>query len=261
MWIIRSLYKIFAFFGIDFKVLILTIIRLPRFFISFIQFTNKKKNDKFKVKNFYPCIHDVFDKSGIATGHYFYQDLYVAQKIFLNNPISHFDIGSRIDGFVTHVASFRNINLFDIRVLNDFNPNVKFHQLDLMKDLPNDFKNICDSLSCLHTLEHFGLGRYGDEIDPFGYIKGIENMTKILAISGILYFSVPIGSQRIEFNAHRVFSIKYLLELFLPNFELLEFAYVNDDGFLIIDAVLSEDNINNNFGCNYGCGIFTFKKL
>jgi hypothetical protein len=31
----------------------------------------------------------------------------------------------------------------------------------------------CDSLSCLHALEHFGLGRYGDPIDPRGHEKGI----------------------------------------------------------------------------------------
>ena len=76
--------------------------------------------------------------------------------------------------------------------------------------LPNDLINYYDSISSLHAIEHFGLGRYGDPIDYYGFEKAIDNISKLLEISGHFYFSVPIGPQRIEFNAHRVFSIKFL---------------------------------------------------
>jgi len=62
-------------------------------------------------------LDDRFDQSGTASGHYFHQDLLVASRIFINNPEKHVDIGSRIDGFVAHVASFREIEVFDIRSL------------------------------------------------------------------------------------------------------------------------------------------------
>jgi hypothetical protein len=75
------------------------------------------------------------------------------------------------------------------------------------------YKNYCDSISSLHAIEHFWLGRYGDRIDINGYIKGLNTIYWMLKKWGIFYFSVPIGPQRIEFNAHRVFSLKYLVEL------------------------------------------------
>jgi hypothetical protein len=79
--------------------------------------------------------------------------------------------------------------------------------------LPEDMKGCCDSLSSLHAIEHFGLGRYGDPIDINGHLKAITNLHLMLKPKGKFYFSVPIGKQRIEFNAHRVFSIKYLIRI------------------------------------------------
>jgi len=75
------------------------------------------------------------------------------------------------------------------------------------------------------------------------------------------YFSVPIGNQRIEFNAHRVFSITYLLGLMEKRYDIDSFAYINDAQEFIADAVLDEASICENFGCRYGCGIFELTKL
>lgn len=170
-------------------------------------------------------------------------------------------MGSRVDGFVAHIASFRNIEVFDIRPLTSTVARIQFSQADLMKEIPVEKRGSCDSLSCLHTLEHFGLGRYGDSIDPNGYKTGFFNLLQLLQSGGILYFSVPIGPQRIEFNAHRVFSIQHLLDLFQKHsLEVLRFSYVNDGGNLIVDAPLSQELIQNNGDVEYGCGIFELKK-
>ena len=80
-----------------------------------------------------------------------------------------------------------------------------------MSEIPPGLAESTDSLSCLHALEHFGLGRYGDPVDYDGYLKGFDNLYRILKPGGRLYFSVPMGPQRIEFDAHRVFSMAYLL--------------------------------------------------
>ena len=119
----------------------------------------------------------------------------------------------------------------------------------------------CDSISSLHAIEHFGLGRYGDPIDYFGHIKAIKNITSMLKKGGFFYFSVPIGKQRIEFNAHRVFSIKYLLDLFEHNYSLISFSYVNDVGDLFENVELNQEEVSKNYGCTYGCGIFKLLKL
>ena len=65
--------------------------------------------------------------------------------------------------------------------------------------------NYCDSLSCLHALEHFGLGRYGDPVDPDSYRAGLANMARVLSPGGTFYLAVPVGQPRVEFNANRVF--------------------------------------------------------
>jgi SAM-dependent methyltransferase len=130
--------------------------------------------------------------------------------------------------------------------------------------LPEGMKNYCDSISALHSIEHFGLGRYGDPIDYFGHVRAIENITNILKPGGVFYFSVPIGKQRIEFNGHRVFSVSYLWSLLKNHYDLLSFSYVDNQGNFYKHVSFIEPAISNNFGCDYkigvGIGIFELKK-
>lgn len=215
--------------------------------------------ESFPFGKLYPCLQEKDQESGVLAEHYFYQDLYVARKVFQNNPVRHVDIGSRIDGFVAHVASFREMEVLDVRDLHLAIPGVRFTRADLSaKEFP--LADYCDSLSCLHALEHFGLGRYGDPIDYDGHLIGWENMFRMVKKGGKFYFSVPIGSQRIEFNAHRVFPIAYLLGLMEKRYDIDSFAYINDVQEFIADAVLDEASIRSNFGCRYGCGIFEMTK-
>jgi hypothetical protein len=157
---------------------------------------------------FMPCLHDRYAEGGVTNSEYFWQDLLVARAIHAANPAKHVDIGSRVDGFVAHVASFRAIEVFDVRPINATVPGVVFRQADLMNptSLPNtEGKGYCDSLSCLHAIEHFGLGRYGDPVNPLGYQRGIANMAQLLQFGGTFYLSTPIGQERVEFNANWVF--------------------------------------------------------
>ena len=93
-----------------------------------------------------------------------------------------------------------------------------------------------------------------------GHIEGLRNLTKLLAPNGTLYLSVPMGPQRIEFNAHRVFCLEYLLQLIEEWYEVVSFAYVDDRGDLYQKVKLEKQSIEDNFGCNYGCAIFELEK-
>jgi hypothetical protein len=208
----------------------------------------------------YPILDDAKAESGIGDKIYFFQDLYIAQEIFKANPARHVDIGSRVDGLIAHVASFREIEIFDIRPLNSKIRNVKFTKCDLMGELSPDLLGCTDSLSCLHAIEHFGLGRYGDPINANGHLAGFENLSKMVKSGGIFYFSVPLGSLRVEFNAHRVFSMDYLLKTVQRNFEIEKFAYVSDKGELHINIPWDGEAAKQNFNCKYGCAIFTLVK-
>ena len=90
------------------------------------------------------------------------------------------------------------------RPQNTKSTNIVFNQADLTS-LPDSLVNSCESISSLHAIEHFGLGRYGDKVDAKWHLKAIENIYQMLKPDGIFCFSVPIGKQRIEFNAHWVF--------------------------------------------------------
>jgi hypothetical protein len=185
--------------------------------------------------------------------------LLVARKVFERSPSHHVDVGSRLDGFVAHVASYRSIEVLDIRPVTKKVHNIVFHQFDLMNP-DGKFEACCDSLSCLHTLEHLGLGRYNDPIMVDGYEKGFNALWSILKPGGVLYLSVPIGKQRIEFNAHRVFAVNTILALAEGKFNLLDFSYVDDGGSLHEHITLTNDAIASSLDCWYGCGIFEFCK-
>lgn len=247
-------------FGFDGKKLYQSIAGLPRYFSDLKKFNKLRSGGNiFKFSQKYPILNEWREAAGITKGHYFYQDLYVAQQIFKNNPQKHVDIGSRIDGFVAHVASFREIEIIDIREVVDNIENVIFRKADLMI-LQEDMIEYTDSISCLHALEHFGLGRYGDPLDYYGYLKGLKSMTTMLRKGGRFYFSVPIGEQRIEFNAHRVFSVVYLIEILSADFKIESFSFVNDQGEFIKYPKMDVETLKNNFGCTYGCGIFELVK-
>ena len=220
---------------------------------------NKKSKKSYHLRFTMPCFDDKYSLKDVISGHYFHQDLLVARKIYQRNPHKHVDVASRIDGFVAHVAAFRAIEVLDIRYLKVDIPDIIFKQADIMS--PGiDMLQYCDSLSCLHALEHFGLGRYGDPIDLYGHAHGFENLYKILKTDGILYLSVPIGKERIDFNAHRVFAIDTILTMAENRFELIGFSYVDDGGDLHENATLGPKDISSNCSCNYGCGIFELKK-
>ena len=263
-YVIKRIYILFVRFGINPIAMYKFIIGIPFFikdiFIFFNQGYKSKEKSYFSIGLPFPILDERFKKSGSVSGHYFYQDLLVAQRIFENNPSVHLDIGSRVDGFVAHVASFRKIEVLDIRSSEAEVENIKFKRADLM-NFDNHLMNYCDSLSCLHALEHFGLGRYNDPIQFDGYLDGLDSIYKILKQGGTFYLSVPIGKQRVEFNGHRVFAVKYLLRLFQDKYIVDNFSFIDDKGNFNKNVEMNDIDIDNNFNCYYGCGIFEMTKL
>lgn len=129
-------------------------------------------------------------------------------------------------------------------------------------DLTNlkDFQdNSIESLSCLHVIEHIGLGRYGDTIDPEGDMKAINELKRICATGGSILFVTPVGRERIQFNAHRIYSYDTILRLFGEGFTLKEFSLVNDNHEFLekVDLDKAGEIVVKQY---YGCGCFWFIK-
>ncbi|MDD0815389.1 DUF268 domain-containing protein [Curvibacter sp. HBC28] len=207
-----------------------------------------------------PCLHDWYEEGGSTKNEYFWQDLLVARKIHQAQPSRHVDIGSRVDGFVAHVASFRTIEVFDIRPISTQIPGIVFRQGNLMSDTP-PAENYCDSISCLHALEHFGLGRYGDPVQPLGYRDGIRNLSRMLKTDGVLYLATPMGQPRIEFNAQNVFSPAMILAAAATyHLHPLEWLVIRN-GHEVSTLAITEANLAQVASERYALGLFTFKKL
>lgn len=205
------------------------------------------------INNLYPIYYDRYDNAGELPRHYFYQDLWAATKVFSSKVKHHYDVGSRLDGFIAHCLPFCTVTMIDIRPLNYKIPNLEFIQAN-GSDMESIKSNSITSLSCLHAVEHFGLGRYSDPIDPEGHIKAIKEFQRITKKGGSIYFGTPIGKQRLEFNAHRVFDPRYIVKLF-DTCTLVDFSAVDD-----MNTYLPNAKINNFIKVNYSCGLFHFKK-
>ncbi|MEI6335434.1 MAG: DUF268 domain-containing protein [Methylococcaceae bacterium] len=246
-------------FGIDPRIFLRSVRGLPVYLHDCAVFCK----DYTGTMTFKPCLHDRYQEGGTTKSEYFWQDLLVARWIFEAQPERHVDVGSRVDGFVAHVASFRDCEVFDVRPITTRIPGIVFKQADLMQ--PNDLLfaeegGYCDSLSCLHALEHFGLGRYGDPLDPQGYERGIANMAKLLKPGGLFYLSTPIGVERVEFNANRVFDPRTIIYCAVASgLQLQQLTMVGSDG-SVQQVHPNEDTLCELAQTRYNLGIFVFEK-
>ncbi len=223
-------------------------------------FKEKNEDPNFTCVEKKPMIYDKFEQAGTIDPHYYLQDIYIAKKIAKTNVKNHFDIGSRVDGFISHLLCFDiDVTIIDIRPLPQTVSGMKFIESNAT-ELSQIADNSISSISALHSIEHFGLGRYGDPIDPDGWKKALYAMQRVLANNGKLYVSVPISNNNIVyFNSHRIFSPKTIIESF-NELTLVEFSYIQD--FKI--STLTGNNIvkdleNINFTSS-DCGMFIFEK-
>lgn len=207
-----------------------------------------------RLRDLYPCLGDKTIETGFDR-HYVFHTAWAARVVSELRPKLHVDIGSSLY-FSSIASAFQPMEFYDYRPprLNLSGLSVK--EGDLMA-LPFEDDSV-ESLSCLHTLEHIGLGRYGDPIDPDGDLKAMRELCRALAPGGSLLLAVPMGKEpRIEFNAHRIYTYAQFLSYF-PNMELAEFSYIperEERGGLMRRA--SAADIKND---RYGCGCFHLRK-
>lgn len=211
----------------------------------------------------YPCLGDDAAQAGTWPAHYGHADLWAARRVVSVCKSSaswsgqtHFDVGSRLDGFVAHVlASGVPVTVIDVRPLSVTVRGLAYERDDATT-LATFPSGCISSLSAIHSLEHFGLGRYGDAIDPDAPSRALMSFARVLAPGGRLYLAVPIGRERVEFNAHRVFDPRTIPEACeMGPLTLREFAAIDDAGNFHEGA-----NPADYDGAEYACGCYLFTK-
>ncbi|MDD6157369.1 MAG: DUF268 domain-containing protein [Lachnospiraceae bacterium] len=219
------------------------------------------RESRFVIKryNMMPVYQDD-EIAAVTDQHYFLMDLYFSKIINERRPEMHFDIGSRVDGFIAQLLSAgRSVTLLDIRPFPIEIPNLKFVQTDATS-LNEIQDNSIGSISSLHAIEHFGLGRYGDSIDPYAWEKALMSIQSKVKRGGFFYLAVPIANHdEVYFNAHRVFEPKSIINV-LTEMELVSFAYISNYRIIVPNKELTIDLITEELG-EYDCGLFCFKKM
>lgn len=186
--------------------------------------------------------------------HYVYHVAWACRVVKDINPQVHVDFASSLH-FCTTISAFVPTKFYDYRPAKI--------NLQGLESLPGDLTkmafadNSIESLSCMHTIEHVGLGRYGDPIDYDGDLKAIAELKRVVKPGGSLLIVTPIGKPCIQFNGQRIFSYAQMLEYF-NGFELKEFSLIPDSdatGGLIRNAsgALADQQTS-------GCGCFWFIK-
>jgi SAM-dependent methyltransferase len=234
------------------------LIRFPKRVIRFFEFIGemisfRKNNDgRFSVKwsDMYPCLKDKLETTPFDQ-HYIYHPAWAARVLAKTLPEYHIDFSSKLE-FCTIVSAFVPVKFYDYRPANLNLSNLESSFGDLTNiALPDDSQ---PSVSCMHTIEHVGLGRYGDPLDPQGDLKAIAELKRIVKPGGDMLFVTPVGTPKIEFNGQRVYSYSQIIEHFAP-FKLIDFSLIPDIGSLIENA--DPELIKQQ---NYACGCFWFKK-
>jgi hypothetical protein len=234
------------------------LIRFPKRVLRFFEFIGemtrfrKLSDDRFTVmwKDMYPCLKDKIQTTPFDP-HYTYHPAWAAKILSQTKPEYHVDFSS-ILYFGTMLSAFVPVKFYDYRPAEIELDGWEGHFADLCKlDFPD---NTFASVSCMHTVEHIGLGRYGDKLDPQGDIKAINELQRVTRQNGDILFVTPVGEQRIEFNGQRVYGYQLILQLF-GECRLEEFSLIPDKGGIIRNAdpaLITRQK--------YGCGCFWFKK-
>lgn len=199
----------------------------------------------------YPCLADrtaatAFDR------HYIYHTAWAARILAQTRPETHTDISSTLY-FAGIVSAFVPVKFYDYRPADLRLSGLSSERADLQA-LPFDSGSL-SSLSCMHVIEHIGLGRYGDPLDPHGDLKAMAELARVLAPGGSLLLATPVGRPRVAFNAHRIYAHAQIVAA-LPGLALRQFALIPDTGPMVVDAAPTLADAQD-----YGCGCFWFNRL
>lgn len=216
--------------------------------------TLAKRGFSLSYDDLWPCLGDKTSETDFER-HYVYHLAWAARCVKQIAPAKHVDIGSRLF-FPTILSAFVPTDFYDYRPADIVLSNMGSYRGDLT-NLP--FKDDeLTSLSCLHTIEHIGLGRYGDPIDPDGDLRAIRELSRVVAPGGNLLIAVPMGEKmRIQFNAHRIYDYTHFVSYF-PGFRLQNFAYIPKESKreALIENATPQDIKDDDMGC----GCFWFVK-
>jgi SAM-dependent methyltransferase len=203
-------------------------------------------------RDWFPCLNDATSETGFEP-HYVLHTSWAARVLAKTKPKAHVSFGDSLY-FVGIASGFTSMTFCDIRKSGLPFRDIKEDSADLT-NLPASWTGTLQSISCMHVLEHIGLGRYGDTLDASGDRKAAAELARVLAPGGQLLMVVPMEDPpRVCFNAHRLYSYSQVMDLF-PDLSLLEFTLITNEGQFFENA-----DPRSLEGRKFSCGCFRYTK-
>jgi SAM-dependent methyltransferase len=141
-----------------------------------------------------------------------FECIFAARHLSQQKPEKLLDIGSYRHFILGLLAGYK-VTTIDIRDREAVSANETVLTTDAKQlAIPSSMFAVVVSLC---ALEHFGLGRYGDEIDLNADRKAVYEMIRVLKPGGALIFSTTItrAAPSIAFNAHRIYTHAMIQDL------------------------------------------------
>ncbi|MEH2267216.1 DUF268 domain-containing protein [Nostoc sp.] len=150
-------------------------------------------------------------------------------RLYESSSITVLDVGAAESLLSYELASFNySVTAIDIRPIALFHPNLKFVKTDICNPVlpPASF----DCVIALSTLEHIGLGWYGDKKGESYDIKAVQQISLLLKPEGIFILTVPYGKKALT-PVHRIYNQESLQKL-IQDFKIVQRSYgVRKDDF------------------------------
>lgn len=232
-------------------------LRFFRDFVTFGQMCRAQVDPRFRLRwrDRWACLDDRTSSTGFDR-HYVYHTAWAARVLARLKPDEHVDISSSLF-FCALVSAFVRVRFYDYRPPALELDNLEVGRADLTR-LPFVDDSLA-SLSCMHVIEHIGLGRYGDPLQVDGDLVALRELQRVVAPDGSLLLVLPVGRPRVQFNAHRIYSHQQILEQFpVAAWELREFALIPEksaSGGLLL--AVSPEEVEQEV---YACGCYWFQK-
>ena len=108
-----------------------------------------------------------------------------------------------------------------MKITTDYPNYSALHPSEVAKKYLNRSWSLIDFAYSYSSLEHDGLGRYGDPLNPFGDFESLARIRCLLKPGGTLFLSLPVAPDTVVWNLHRIYG-RYRLSLMLMGWDILD---------------------------------------
>jgi len=135
------------------------------------------------------------------------------------------------------------VTTIDFSPINCASPKILTYTIDEFRAL--EYRQF-DAILSFSSLEHDGLGRWGDPLNPNGDIERIQEIMNLIKPGGKFYLGFPVGNDKLVFNLHRIYG-RVRLPKIIRGWDLLG---VFENGSRYKETLLNYDIFDNAFN-NY----------